>query len=180
MQDPENSRIDLVELKVSKSELDKTCHRLLGKENLPLHNKLIHSILRNASLAKSPPPAGHPNQNRNDHVWSNGVVLPKKTKKTEDTKRKKKKKRNKSDQSLRTFKSKGSTNLIEAKQRSLKRETERDHWFLVEAWVPLLSLRNSKFILLFKAIRIRRSVLKPSLISICGEILKVPSFQSGF
>ncbi|CAG7884846.1 unnamed protein product [Brassica rapa] len=96
MQDPEDSRIDLVELKVhiakkigaerskkflsqkvSKSELDKTCHRLLGKENLLLHNKLIHSILRNASLAKSPPPAGHPNQNRNDHVWSNGVVLPK-------------------------------------------------------------------------------------------------------
>lgn len=50
-----------------------------------------------------------------------------KTKKTEDTKRKKKKKkkRNKSDQSLRTFKSKGSRNLIEAKQRSLKREIER-------------------------------------------------------
>ncbi|CAH8387468.1 unnamed protein product [Eruca vesicaria subsp. sativa] len=77
--------------KVSKSEFDKLCHRLLGKENLSLHNKLIHSILRNASLAQSSP-AGHkslvlgkedgpegsgsliPNHNRNGHVWSNGVL----------------------------------------------------------------------------------------------------------
>ncbi|KAF2553521.1 hypothetical protein F2Q68_00037684 [Brassica cretica] len=57
--------------KVTKSEFDKSCHRLLGRENLPLHNKLIHSILRNASLAKSPPP----NHNRNDHVWSAKVAL---------------------------------------------------------------------------------------------------------
>ncbi|KAF3597124.1 hypothetical protein DY000_02027709 [Brassica cretica] len=55
--------------KVTKSEFDKSCHRLLGRENLPLHNKLIHSILRNASLAKSPPP----NHNTNDHV-PNGKV----------------------------------------------------------------------------------------------------------
>ncbi|KAF8097546.1 hypothetical protein N665_0286s0055 [Sinapis alba] len=55
--------------KVTKSEFDKSCHRLLGKENLPLHNKLIHSILRNASLARSPPPT-IPNHNSNDdHVW---------------------------------------------------------------------------------------------------------------
>ncbi|CAF2030995.1 BnaC07g50980D [Brassica napus] len=57
--------------KVTKSEFDKSCHRLLGRENLPLHNKLIHSILRNASLAKSPPP----NHNTNDHVWSAKVAL---------------------------------------------------------------------------------------------------------
>ena len=64
--------------KVTKSEFDKSCHRLLGRENLlPLHNKLIHSILRSASLAKSPPPTSHPNHNRSDHVLSNGVVLPK-------------------------------------------------------------------------------------------------------
>ncbi|KAL0739281.1 hypothetical protein Bca4012_015491 [Brassica carinata] len=83
--------------KVTKSEFDKSCLRLLGRENLPLHNKLIHSILRNASLAKSPPPTtGHksllvlgkgdgpegsgslvPNHNRNDHIWSNGVLPPK-------------------------------------------------------------------------------------------------------
>nr|VDD48352.1 unnamed protein product [Brassica oleracea] len=40
--------------KLTKVEFDKSCHRLLGRENLPLHNKLIHSILKNASLAKSP------------------------------------------------------------------------------------------------------------------------------
>ncbi|CAH2077367.1 unnamed protein product [Thlaspi arvense] len=123
MQRPEDPRIDLAELKLhivkkigaersrryfyylgrflsqklTKSEFDKSCCRLLGRENLPLHNKLIHSILRNASLAKSPPPlhkTGHPekylvlgtedgpeqsgslvpNHNRNDHVWSNGVL----------------------------------------------------------------------------------------------------------
>ncbi|KAJ4899095.1 Uncharacterized protein Rs2_13046 [Raphanus sativus] len=124
MQGPEDPRIDLAELKahivkkvgaersrryfyylgrflsqkVTKSEFDKSCHRLLGRENLPLHNMLIHSILRNASLAKSPPPTtgrhkssvvgkedGGPegsgslvrNRNRNDHVWSNGVLPPK-------------------------------------------------------------------------------------------------------
>ncbi|WZY86141.1 hypothetical protein YC2023_032525 [Brassica napus] len=61
--------------KVTKSEFDKSCHRLLGRENLlPLHNKLIHSILRSASLAKSPPPTRHPNHNRSDHVLSNGVL----------------------------------------------------------------------------------------------------------
>lgn len=67
--------------KLTKSEFDKSCHRLLGRENLPLHNKLVHSILRNASLAKSPPP-GHKSlvlgkedgPDRNDHVRSNGVL----------------------------------------------------------------------------------------------------------
>uniref|UniRef100_A0A1J3CJM9 Transcriptional adapter 1 n=1 Tax=Noccaea caerulescens TaxID=107243 RepID=A0A1J3CJM9_NOCCA len=78
--------------KLTKSEFDKSCHRLLGRENLALHNKLIRSILRNASMAKSPPAvhkSGHPdrsvvlgqddgslvpNHNRNDPVWSNGVL----------------------------------------------------------------------------------------------------------
>ncbi|KAF8074328.1 hypothetical protein N665_1113s0009 [Sinapis alba] len=106
MQRPEGPRIDLAELKahivkkigversrryfyylgrflsqkLTKSEFDKSCHRLLGRENLPLHNKLIHSILRNASLAKTPPPqkslvlGKEDGPNRNDHVWSNGVL----------------------------------------------------------------------------------------------------------
>ncbi|XP_010526270.1 PREDICTED: uncharacterized protein LOC104803873 [Tarenaya hassleriana] len=126
MQRPQHSRIDLGELKalivkkigveksrryfyylsrflsrkLTKSEFDKFCHRLLGRENLPLHNQLIRSILRNASLAKSPPPAhvaGHlakplvqtvqsspnreehsgsllPNHSQNDLVCSNGVL----------------------------------------------------------------------------------------------------------
>ncbi|KAL1210440.1 hypothetical protein V5N11_006770 [Cardamine amara subsp. amara] len=83
--------------KLTKSEFDKSCYRLLGRENLALHNKLIRSILRNASLAKSPPPVhktGHPDKSlvlgnedepeqsgslipdhsRNDPVWSNGVL----------------------------------------------------------------------------------------------------------
>ncbi|KAJ0251816.1 Uncharacterized protein HA466_0127220 [Hirschfeldia incana] len=75
--------------KLTKSEFDKSCQRLLGRENLPLHNKLIHSILSNASLAKSPPPPLHKtglpgkseqngslilNHNRNDPVLSNGVL----------------------------------------------------------------------------------------------------------
>ncbi|CAH8274712.1 unnamed protein product [Arabidopsis lyrata] len=83
--------------KLTKSEFDKSCFRLLGRENLSLHNKLIRSILRNASLAKSPPPGhqtGHPGKSlvlgkedgpeqsgplipdhsRNDPVCSNGVL----------------------------------------------------------------------------------------------------------
>uniref|UniRef100_A0A1J3JC87 Transcriptional adapter 1 n=1 Tax=Noccaea caerulescens TaxID=107243 RepID=A0A1J3JC87_NOCCA len=77
--------------KLTKSEFDKTCLRLLGRENLSLHNQLIRSILRNASVAKSPPPppvqeakpsrqvpeqSGSlvPNHPQNDHAWSNGVL----------------------------------------------------------------------------------------------------------
>ncbi|EOA18912.1 hypothetical protein CARUB_v10007542mg [Capsella rubella] len=123
MQRPQDSRIDLAELKVhivkkigversrryfyylgrflsqklTKTEFDKSCCRLLGRDNLSLHNKLVRSILRNASLAKSPPPLHQnglpdkslvlgkeggldqsgsriPNHNRNDPVWSNGVL----------------------------------------------------------------------------------------------------------
>lgn len=46
-------------LKLSKVEFNKLCLRLIGRENIPLHNQLIRSILRNACSAKSPPP---PNQ----------------------------------------------------------------------------------------------------------------------
>ncbi|KAL1533238.1 hypothetical protein AAHA92_33152 [Salvia divinorum] len=46
-------------LKLSKVEFNKLCLRVLGRENIPLHNKIIRSILRNASCAKSPPPACH-------------------------------------------------------------------------------------------------------------------------
>ncbi|XVF89480.1 hypothetical protein PTKIN_Ptkin19aG0133400 [Pterospermum kingtungense] len=88
--------------KLSKSEFDKSCYRILGRENLPLHNQLIRSILKNACQAKTPPPVheagpaksliqtvrsspgredGHeqtgslgPNQNANMAIWSNGVL----------------------------------------------------------------------------------------------------------
>lgn len=73
--------------KLTKSEFDKTCSKLLGRENISLHNQLIRSILRNATVAKSPPPPVHltkpvvngsgslaPNHcNQNDPVCSNGV-----------------------------------------------------------------------------------------------------------
>lgn len=42
--------------KLSKNEFDKSCYRILGKDNLPLHNQLIRAILKNACQAKSPPP----------------------------------------------------------------------------------------------------------------------------
>ncbi|EEF46785.1 uncharacterized protein LOC8265175 [Ricinus communis] len=129
MQPQQSSRTDLVELKtqivkkvgverfrkyfhylnrflnqkLSKSDFDKSCFRLLGRENLPLHNQLIRSILKNACQAKTPPPAyetgptksviqvaksspgredGHeqsggsllPNQNQNLPILSNGVL----------------------------------------------------------------------------------------------------------
>lgn len=82
MQPQQGSRIDLAELKaqivkkigaerskkyfyslnrflsqkLSKSQFDQSCLRLLGRENLPLHNQLICSILKNACQAKMPPP----------------------------------------------------------------------------------------------------------------------------
>ncbi|MQL86626.1 hypothetical protein Taro_019154 [Colocasia esculenta] len=49
----------LLSQKLSKSQFDKLCFAALGRENIPLHNQFIRSILRNASQAKVPPPAAH-------------------------------------------------------------------------------------------------------------------------
>ncbi|KAE9609188.1 hypothetical protein Lal_00020387 [Lupinus albus] len=89
--------------KLSKTEFDKLCFRILGRENLPLHNHFIKAILKNAIQAKTPPliqPSGPPksrahatdispgredgheqsvgsfqNQNQSQPIWSNGVLL---------------------------------------------------------------------------------------------------------
>ncbi|EFH60121.1 hypothetical protein ARALYDRAFT_480373 [Arabidopsis lyrata subsp. lyrata] len=42
--------------RISKSEFDKLCSKTVGRENISLHNRLVRSILKNASVAKSPPP----------------------------------------------------------------------------------------------------------------------------
>ncbi|KAL1215821.1 hypothetical protein V5N11_024353 [Cardamine amara subsp. amara] len=42
-------------LKISKSEFDKFCIKTIGRQNIHLHNRLIRSIIKNASVAKSPP-----------------------------------------------------------------------------------------------------------------------------
>ncbi|MBA0747794.1 hypothetical protein Gogos_004680 [Gossypium gossypioides] len=83
--------------KLSKCEFDKSCYRIIGRQNLSLHNQLIRSILKNACQAKTPPPGpvksliqtverspgredAHevsgslvPNHNQNADIWSNGV-----------------------------------------------------------------------------------------------------------
>lgn len=46
----------LLNLKLSKIEFNKRCIRIVGRENIQLHNQFIHSILINACKAKSPPP----------------------------------------------------------------------------------------------------------------------------
>lgn len=46
----------LFSLQLSKSNFDKFCIRTIGRENLPLHNRLISSIVKNAAQAKVPPP----------------------------------------------------------------------------------------------------------------------------
>ncbi|GAB2285870.1 hypothetical protein Dimus_020306 [Dionaea muscipula] len=90
--------------RLSKADFDRLCHWTIGRENLPLHNQLIKSILKNACSAKTPPPVhevgptkpavasgksssileeghfqGHfvvQNQTLPVPTWSNGVVLP--------------------------------------------------------------------------------------------------------
>ncbi|KAL2454204.1 hypothetical protein Adt_48299 [Abeliophyllum distichum] len=42
-------------LKLSKVEFNKACLRIVGRENIPLHNQFIRSILKNACSAKVPP-----------------------------------------------------------------------------------------------------------------------------
>ncbi|KAM7459687.1 hypothetical protein LguiA_036681 [Lonicera macranthoides] len=92
----------LLSQKLGKIEFDRLSVRVLGRENLPLHNQLIRSILRNACNAKSPPPIhelgpaksagvvgkgstivgydqeqrGSMNQHMGPSVWSNGSILP--------------------------------------------------------------------------------------------------------
>lgn len=79
----------LLSQKLSKSEFNKLCLSILGRENVALHNQLIRSILRNAYFSKVAPPVAH---NRNigkavsdagsnlspapmPSVWSNGDIL---------------------------------------------------------------------------------------------------------
>ncbi|XP_052209434.1 uncharacterized protein LOC127812908 [Diospyros lotus] len=94
----------LLSQKLSKAEFDRFCFRVLGRENLPLHNQFIRSILNNACHANSPPPVHEvgptksavisgkssptveygreqsglvvPNQTPGTPIWPNGVVLP--------------------------------------------------------------------------------------------------------
>ncbi|CAL9227901.1 unnamed protein product [Arabidopsis halleri] len=42
-------------LKITKSEFDNLCIKTIGRQNIHLHNRLIRSIIKNASVAKSPP-----------------------------------------------------------------------------------------------------------------------------
>eukprot|EP00268_Persea_americana_P035440 TRINITY_DN34991_c0_g1_i1.p1 TRINITY_DN34991_c0_g1~~TRINITY_DN34991_c0_g1_i1.p1 ORF type:complete len:442 (+),score=81.85 TRINITY_DN34991_c0_g1_i1:818-2143(+) len=46
----------LLSQKLGKTEFDKLCRLTLGRENLPLHNQLIQSILKNACHGRVPPP----------------------------------------------------------------------------------------------------------------------------
>ncbi|KAL2499603.1 hypothetical protein Adt_25153 [Abeliophyllum distichum] len=43
-------------LKLSKSEFDKLCVGLLGRENISLHNGFLRAIIKNASISRTPPP----------------------------------------------------------------------------------------------------------------------------
>lgn len=43
-------------LKLSKVDFDKSCIQIIGRENIRLHNRLLLSIVKNASLGKVPPP----------------------------------------------------------------------------------------------------------------------------
>ncbi|GKA53822.1 transcriptional coactivator Hfi1/transcriptional adapter 1 [Tanacetum coccineum] len=42
-------------LKVGKSEFDKNCVRLIGRENVRYHNDLLKAIVRNAAVCNTPP-----------------------------------------------------------------------------------------------------------------------------
>ncbi|KAJ0521315.1 putative transcriptional coactivator Hfi1/Transcriptional adapter 1 [Helianthus annuus] len=50
-----NLVIRYLNLKLGKSEFDKLCFGLIGRENVHLHNELIIAIVKNAALSKIPP-----------------------------------------------------------------------------------------------------------------------------
>uniref|UniRef100_A0A0D9W363 Transcriptional coactivator Hfi1/Transcriptional adapter 1 n=1 Tax=Leersia perrieri TaxID=77586 RepID=A0A0D9W363_9ORYZ len=66
--------------KLNKNEFDKLCVISLGRENLPLHNHLIRSILHNACHANGPPAIDAPrltgdvinSEHTQAPVWNNG------------------------------------------------------------------------------------------------------------
>ncbi|KAK9699687.1 hypothetical protein RND81_08G189000 [Saponaria officinalis] len=61
---------------LSKSDFDKSCYRILGRENLPLHNQIIRVILRNACSAKTPPSPNHEAGPANKAVIAGGRISP--------------------------------------------------------------------------------------------------------
>ncbi|CAH2076962.1 unnamed protein product [Thlaspi arvense] len=58
-------------LRITKSEFDKLCLKTIGRQNIPLHNRLIRSIVKNASVAKSPP-SRYPKKGGNFARFGNG------------------------------------------------------------------------------------------------------------
>lgn len=77
----------LLSLKLSKVEFNKLCFRVLGRENVPLHNHFLRSILRNACRAKVAPQPPTPEkevptftndgyQQSEPYHFLNGDVLP--------------------------------------------------------------------------------------------------------
>lgn len=72
----------LLSQKLSKTQFDRLCFSTLGRENVSLHNQLIQSVIKNAFLAKTPPPVKKPSQ-RDDLLkpphslaWSGNEILP--------------------------------------------------------------------------------------------------------
>lgn len=61
-------------LKLSKVEFNKLCLQIVGRENIPLHNQFIRSILKNACSAKAPPPTLDKQSVSNPSFLSNGDI----------------------------------------------------------------------------------------------------------
>ncbi|CAA0806832.1 Unknown protein [Striga hermonthica] len=55
-------------LKLKKDEFNNLCLKILGRENIPLHNHLIRSILKNACTSRTPPPS-------RDHISKPGIQI---------------------------------------------------------------------------------------------------------
>lgn len=62
--------------RLSKNEFEKLCLVALGRENLPLHNHLIRSILHNASRACGPPVINDPKLVRGATTSGHAIVPP--------------------------------------------------------------------------------------------------------
>ncbi|XP_013598757.1 uncharacterized protein LOC111207813 [Brassica napus] len=43
--------------RITKPEFDKLCLKTIGRQHISLHNRLIRSLIKNATVAKSPPPS---------------------------------------------------------------------------------------------------------------------------
>ncbi|XP_047316910.1 uncharacterized protein LOC124920461 [Impatiens glandulifera] len=60
--------------KISKDDFNKVCLHVIGRDNIPLHNRLFQSIIKNAYGSKIPPPPSNKKQQQQQQVSKTSIA----------------------------------------------------------------------------------------------------------